>query len=57
MIFVENIAFLDKCRVKWGIRQGWSVARIAVALGLSMEAVSTVASEEFIGPELPINRT
>lgn len=54
MISLDNIEFLDKCRVKWGIRHGWSVARIAVALGMSMEAVSVVASQDFACPDVPI---
>jgi hypothetical protein len=50
----EIPTFFDRCRVKWGVRNGWSHARIALMLALPLESVCLIAASDFSGPELPI---
>jgi hypothetical protein len=50
----NKLTFLDKCRVKWGVSQGWHPARIAITLGIPLESVYAVLDDGFSGPEAPI---
>lgn len=55
MTKLTKISVLEICKVKWGIRNGWSAARIALMLGLPYEAVCWAAAVDFSGPDVPIS--
>ena len=51
---IKKLTFLDRCHVKWAVRQGWPYARIAITLAVPFELVCSIADDESSTPEIPI---
>lgn len=50
---VSKLTIIDKGRIKWAIRNGWSAARIAIVLTVPLEHVYEVMAG-YSGPEIPM---